>query len=206
MVQALESSETQTLNGSACPRSPANEKGRLESRPVRFRDDGGPQKSMPPIPPIPPPPPPIGIAGFSLGTSATIASVVMSRPATDAASCSAVRTTLVGSMMPLATRFSRCEPHAVDPHEEPPKQHVADRHLVDDGIEPIDKQQLEVGRIASHRNPNARPNLGLCHNCRERMRCLLERLRRSRTEAADANIGVMREVLPSRLADSGCGR
>ena len=34
------------------------------------------------------------------GFSATIASVVISRPATDAASCSAARTTLVGSMMP----------------------------------------------------------------------------------------------------------
>ena len=39
----------------------------------------------------------------SSGASATIASVVISRPATDAASCSAVRTTLVGSMMPTAT-------------------------------------------------------------------------------------------------------
>ena len=35
------------------------------------------------------------------GTSATIASVVMSRPAIDAAFCSAARTTLVGSMMPF---------------------------------------------------------------------------------------------------------
>src|SRR5260370_27382768 len=33
-----------------------------------------------------------------LGLSATIASVVTSRPATDAACCSAVRTTLVGSL------------------------------------------------------------------------------------------------------------
>jgi hypothetical protein len=35
-----------------------------------------------------------------LGFSATIASVVISNPAIEAASCSAVRTTLVGSMMP----------------------------------------------------------------------------------------------------------
>ncbi len=58
---------------------------------------------MPPNPPKPLPPPP-GIAGAgSFGSSATIASVVTRRPATEAASCSAVRTTLVGSMMPLAT-------------------------------------------------------------------------------------------------------
>src|SRR5229473_756738 len=37
------------------------------------------------------------------GFSDTMASVVMSRPATDEASCSATRTTLVGSMMPAFT-------------------------------------------------------------------------------------------------------
>ena len=47
-------------------------------------------------------PPPPGIAWpFFCGSSATMASVVMSRPATDAAPCSAARTTLVGSMMPF---------------------------------------------------------------------------------------------------------
>ena len=54
------------------------------------------------MPPMPPPPPCIGEDSF-FGCSATMASVVTSRPATDAASCSAVRTTLVGSMMPAAT-------------------------------------------------------------------------------------------------------
>jgi len=62
------------------------------------------QKSMPPMPPMPPP----GIAGADLssGTSETVASVVMRRPATEAAFWSAVRTTLVGSITPAATRFS----------------------------------------------------------------------------------------------------
>ncbi len=60
------------------------------------------QKSMPPMPPMPPP----GMAGADagFGSSATIASVVMSSEATDAASIRAVRTTLVGSMMPAFTR------------------------------------------------------------------------------------------------------
>jgi len=54
--------------------------------------DRAPQKSMPPIPP------PGGIAGLCFfGSSATIASVVISRPAMEAAPCSAIRTTLVGS-------------------------------------------------------------------------------------------------------------
>src|SRR5947199_324461 len=40
------------------------------------------------MPPMPPPPPGIGAAG-SFGNSATMASVVTNRPATEAASCSA---------------------------------------------------------------------------------------------------------------------
>ncbi len=56
------------------------------------------QKSPPWL--CPPPPP----AFSSLGFSATIASVVSIRPATDAAFCRAVRTTLAGSMTPIATR------------------------------------------------------------------------------------------------------
>ena len=42
----------------------------------------------------------MGIAGLSSGISAMPASVVISRPAADAASCSAVQTTLVGSITP----------------------------------------------------------------------------------------------------------
>ena len=53
---------------------------------------------MPPMPPAP------GIAGSSFfGSSATIASVVIIRPAIDEAFCSAVRVTLVGSRMPNST-------------------------------------------------------------------------------------------------------
>jgi len=61
---------------------------------------GTDQKSIPPMPPPP------GIAGAGdcfFGASATIASVVTSRPATEAASCKAARTTLAGSTMPLST-------------------------------------------------------------------------------------------------------
>ena len=51
-------------------------------------------------PPMPPPPGGMPIGAFFSGFSATMASVVTSRPATEAASCRAVRTTLAGSMMP----------------------------------------------------------------------------------------------------------
>jgi hypothetical protein len=55
-------------------------------------------------------PPPGGMAGMDvsfLGFSATIASVVIKRPAMDDPSCSAMRTTLVGSMIPLHTLSER---------------------------------------------------------------------------------------------------
>ena len=45
---------------------------------------------------------PCAAASVFGGSSETIASVVISRPATEAAPCNAARTTLVGSMMPFA--------------------------------------------------------------------------------------------------------
>src|SRR3989442_690115 len=65
-----------------------------------------------------PPMPPGGMAGvpdFSSGFSATIASVVSRSPATDAALSSAVRTTLVGSMMPALSRSSYSSVAALKP-------------------------------------------------------------------------------------------
>jgi hypothetical protein len=72
---------------------------------------------MSPMPPIPPPP---AIAGpFFSGFSATIASVVTSRPATEAASCSAVlagdhRTVLAGILGDLAQRRLHRLAHDLD--------------------------------------------------------------------------------------------
>lgn len=56
---------------------------------------------IPPIPPIPPMPPISGIGAASCGLSVTIASVVIIRPATDAANCSAERVTLVDPRYPF---------------------------------------------------------------------------------------------------------
>src|SRR5947199_9431548 len=62
-------------------------------------NDRAPQKSMPSMPPPGPP----GIAGLCFfGSSATMASVVMSKPATDAAPYRAARPTLAGSMIRVA--------------------------------------------------------------------------------------------------------
>src|SRR5262249_59863703 len=89
-----------TLN---CNNATAMKKGRGVCRALRppERKETA-QKSMSPMPAPGP-----GTGGvFFFGISATIASVVMSRPATEDASCSAVRTTLVGSMMPFDTRLT----------------------------------------------------------------------------------------------------
>src|ERR1043166_116690 len=56
------------------------------------------------ISPMPAPAPGMGGA-FFFGASATMASVVIRRLATEAASSNAERTTFVGSMMPLETRL-----------------------------------------------------------------------------------------------------
>ena len=61
---------------------------------------------------------PCGMGGsgfFSSGSSETRASVVRSRPATEAAFCRAVRVTLAGSMMPAAVRSSRAPVSALSP-------------------------------------------------------------------------------------------
>ena len=59
---------------------------------------------------MPPMPPPGGMPApapwFFFGTSATMASVVISSAATEAAFWIATRTTLVGSMMPLEIRLT----------------------------------------------------------------------------------------------------
>ena len=65
---------------------------------------------------MPPPGPPIGMAGESFfGLSAIIASVVTSRPDTEAASCRAVRTTLAGSTMPALIRSTNYSDWALKP-------------------------------------------------------------------------------------------
>jgi len=76
------------------------ESGRVRCGPGAYIIPGIPP--MPPMSGMPPPPPP----PFGSGLSATMASVVSNRPDTDAACCSAVRTTLAGSMTPALIRSS----------------------------------------------------------------------------------------------------
>jgi hypothetical protein len=56
------------------------------------------------------------MADFSSGFSATIASVVSSNPATDAAFCSAVRTTFVGPTIPAFIKPSKISVAALKPN------------------------------------------------------------------------------------------
>jgi len=59
-----------------------------------------PMPPMPPMPPISGMPPPAPPPDAGSGLSATIASVVIRSPATDAAFCKADLTTFVGSITP----------------------------------------------------------------------------------------------------------
>ncbi len=82
-----------------------NRSAARHGRPIDFVDEEAaasglaPDHIMSPIPPMPPPPMPPAWP-FGSGFSAIMASVVMSSAATEAASCSAVRTTLAGSITP----------------------------------------------------------------------------------------------------------
>ena len=62
-----------------------------------------------------PPPPGIAGAAFFFGASATMASVVIMRPAIEAASCSATRTTFAGSTMPAPNMSTYCSVCASKP-------------------------------------------------------------------------------------------
>src|SRR5690606_15051236 len=75
------------------------------------------QKSIPPMPPPMPPMSGAPPAEAFLGASATAASVVIMMPATEAASCRAVRTTLAGSMTPMATRSPYSSVWALKPND-----------------------------------------------------------------------------------------
>ncbi|MGC1850404.1 MAG: hypothetical protein WA707_22970 [Pseudolabrys sp.] len=108
------------------------------------------------MPPMPPP----GIAGapwFYFGTSATIASVVISRPATDAAPWIAERTTLVGSMM----NSDRQDVNSLHRRNDPVRDldGLAERRLVDphpNRIECLGKRGVHIS--------GSRPSVYQSHN------------------------------------------
>jgi len=76
LVSGVERERTRTVRR----RNEQSKRPRLAPGPGVLRGSRGDQKSMSPMPPPGP-----GIGGLFFGSSATIASVVMSRPATDAA-------------------------------------------------------------------------------------------------------------------------
>ena len=92
------------------------------------------------------------------------------------------------------------ESSGIDPHGKASKQHFPHRHLIDDGVEPFDEQQLEIGRLAAHLDRDLRRDLRMGDDGRQRLGRLLERLRRGRAPPSHADVGIVREMLPSRLA------
>ena len=75
---------------------------------------------MPPMPPMPPISGIGGIGASSLGTSVTIASVVIIMPATDPAACNAVLVTFAGSSIPISIMSPYSLVAALNPNESLP--------------------------------------------------------------------------------------
>jgi hypothetical protein len=86
------------------------------------------------------------------------------------------------------------EPSVLDPHHELPKQHFPDRHFVDDGVEPFDQQQFEVGRLTLDLNRCLRLDLRVRDDRGQGASSLFECLLRRRATPAYAHVGIMREM------------
>jgi hypothetical protein len=83
-----------------------------------------------------------------------------------------------------------------DAHRKMSEEHVADRHLVVHGIEPLDEQEFDVWRLATHLDRVPRFDFDVGDHCSQCAGSLLKRFFNGRAPPADSNIGVMGEVLP----------
>ena len=90
------------------------------------------------------------------------------------------------------------EMHSLTAYREVSEDHPADRHFVDDRVEPLDKQHFVVQCLT--RNAHA---LALHHECRIRhhggqcLRGLRESLLARMAQATHPDVGLMIEMLPS---------
>ena len=97
----------------------------------------------------------------------------------------------------LAPGFS-CQPVVADQGAEIPKQHLARRHLVNDGIQPLRQQKLVIRRFALDRNSLvALHQRRIEHDSGQCERRLLERVGLARSKAAHANVRLMIVELPT---------
>ena len=92
----------------------------------------------------------------------------------------------------------------LDRDDERAEQHPARRHLVDERIQPVDEQQLVVGRLAGDAEPHApaaRDSRSVTTPVSASAICSNAGLF-GRPDSAHADVGAMREVLP-RVANGG---
>ena len=84
----------------------------------------------------------------------------------------------------------------LDRHGEAAKNQPPHSHLVDQGVEPLEQQIGEVGRLASHLDRLLRQDSGrVCDYRSQREGGLLEGGFRRRPDAAHPDIGVVRKQL-----------
>src|SRR5690606_12711616 len=85
---------------------------------------------------------------------------------------------------------------AFDLHVVPAEEHAAGRHLVDDGVQEIDEEQLDVRGVAADVRGVVRSDaLRIGDRGRQRERRLLEGFGKRCPDAADADVGAVRKVL-----------
>ena len=84
-----------------------------------------------------------------------------------------------------------------DTHLEPAEQQVTRGDFEDQGVQPVDQQQLVVSRLAAQLDGRERSDpCGIGHHRDHCQRRLLERLVTGRTDAANADVRIVRKVLP----------
>ena len=98
------------------------------------------------------------------------------------------------------TRERRLQPGVLDADCKVCEQHVSYRHLVNNRVEPIDKQKLEIRRFARHLHGDEFLHLGVRNDGGQGDCRLLERFGACCSEATYANVSIVRKMRPSCAA------
>jgi hypothetical protein len=97
----------------------------------------------------------------------------------------------------ILTRQLSCEPGSIERDGKLAKDHPADRHLIDYGVQPFDEKELDIGGLTLHLDKGA----GLDRRIRDRagqgQRCLFESLGGAAAKAMKPDVGIMWKIIKS---------
>ncbi len=138
-----------------------------------------------------------------LQTSTTQRAVHM--PSASRETSSAVNVAPLGSQAGAWRATSTGSPHSSPARLSPSirylvaaEQHLPHRHFVDDGVQPVDEQEIEVGAPAGDGHADRRADLGVGDDGGERQGGVLEGLGHGSAAPAHADVGVVGKVGPRR--------